>query len=413
MLSTFQADRDIRFYARATVIGLCLFAYLVLGFYTELKLVGVKPLPEKLIEDFHYYKRAYSNARETGDPYQEREIGLAFLYPPPSLLVIGILVRIRPFLLRASIFTALNISLLSLMIYGVARHYGYTLSDVWWWFPIGLGFAPFLELLHLGQINVIAQFGVFLMFLLGESAPVLGGLGLALGIITKATPLAFVGYLLANRNLKAVVGTLAGLAGFCLLTGLVYGWQPFLSFFEVFKELLSAFPLGPNSQSLFALLESHTLIPHENLQIVHQALTIYMLLVFAVSAVIAYLSRQREPLFIILGLGLTLIPNVMWYHHYVFFLLPIFVWLAWSRLHPAVVIWCFAGLLFIQVDRLYSFLQVTHGALAHAFGHASILIILGWQVRKAIGILKSKSDPWELLRWKVSQKDPNASSSLT
>jgi hypothetical protein len=395
-------SKDIRFYVKAFVIGLCLFAYLVLGFYTELKLIGVKPLPEKLIEDFHYYRRAYSNAQEIGDPYQEREIGLAFLYPPPSLLVIGIFVRISPFLLRASIFTATNILLLSLMIYGIARRYSYTLSDVWWWFPLGLGFAPFLELLHLGQINVITQFGVFLMFLLAEPAPVLGGVGLALGVVTKATPLAFVGYLLANRNLKAVVGTAIGLAGFSLLTGLTYGWQLFPSFFEVFRELLDAFPLGPNSQSLFALLESHTSIPYESLQIVHKSLTIYVLLVFAISGIITYLSREREPLFIILSLGLTLIPNVMWYHHYVFFLLPVFVWLAWSRLHPAVVIWCFAGLLLIQVDRLYSFLEVTHGALAHIFGHVSILITLVWQMRKVAGILKGKPDFRGLLRWRSS-----------
>jgi len=84
-------SKDIRFYVKAFVIGLCLFAYLVLGFYTELKLIGVKPLPEKLIEDFHYYRRAYSNAQETGDPYQEREIGMAFLYPPPSLLVLSLI----------------------------------------------------------------------------------------------------------------------------------------------------------------------------------------------------------------------------------------------------------------------------------------------------------------------------------
>ena len=148
-----RSSRDARFYARASAIGLCLFAYLVLGLYTEMKLIGVKPLPEKLIEDFHYYKQAYVSALETGDPYQEREIGLAFLYPPPSLLVIGILARIRPFLLRASIFVAANILLLSLTLYGVARRYGYTLSEIWWWFPLGLGFAPFLELLHLGQIK--------------------------------------------------------------------------------------------------------------------------------------------------------------------------------------------------------------------------------------------------------------------
>jgi hypothetical protein len=394
-------DRRFRFYVRAFVIGLCLFVYLVLGFYTELKLIGVKPLPEKLIEDFQYYKRAYADARKIGDPYRERDIGIAFLYPPPALLVVGLFARLSPFLLRASVLITTNILLLMLMIYGVAHRYGYSLAEVWWWFPLGLGFAPFLELVHLGQINVVAQFGVFLMFLLGESAPVLGGLGLALGTITKVTPLAFIGYLLANRNLKAIAGAVAGLAGLSLLTGLMYGWQPFVTFADVFQGLLEAFPLGPASQSLFALLESHTAIAYEDLQTIHQALTAYMLLVFAVSAIIAYLSREREPLFIVLSLGLTLIPNVMWYHHYVFFLLPIFVWLAWRRLHPAVVVWCIVGLSLIQVDRLYSFLEVTHGLLAHAFGHLSILFVLAWQVRQAYSLLRSEPDFRRRLKWRL------------
>ena len=411
MNSPAQPSQSSHPYAKASVIGLCLFAYLVLGIYTEMKLIGVKPLPDKLIEDFHYYRGAYVNAQETGDPYQEREIGLAFLYPPPSLLIIGLFVRISPFLLRAAIFVALNIALLSLIIYGVARRYGYTLSDIWWWFPLGLGFAPFLEVLHLGQINVITQFGVFLMLLLEDSAPALGGVGLALGIVTKATPLAFVGYLLTSRNLKAIVGTILGLAGFCLLTGLIFGWQLFPSFFGVFDELLDAFPTGPNAQSLFALLESHTSIPYETLRVVHKGLTLYMLLIFTVSGATTYLSREREPLFIILGLGLTLIPNVMWYHHYVFFLLPVLVWLAWSRLHPAVVIWCFAGMGLIQADRLYSLLDVTHGTLAHAFGHVSILVMLTWQIRKAIDILRSKPYIRELLKWRISQDQVVSSSS--
>jgi hypothetical protein len=378
-----QNGRILR-YAKACAVVLCLAVYLVLGLYTEFKLVGVKPLPEKLIEDSHYYRQAYKDARATGDPYAVRDVGTGFLYPPPALLVVGIFSNIYPFLLRASILIVTDVLFVSLMIWGVARRYGHTLADVWWWFPLGLGFAPFLELLHIGQINVITQFGVFVMFLLHESAPLLGGLGLALGIVTKVTPLAFVGYLLAGRNLKAILGTAIGLAALSLLTGLIFGWQPFATFVEVFGDLLEAFPVGPNSQSLVAVLLSHGLIADGNLQAVHRMLTLYVLLVCAASAGIAYLSREREPLFIILGLGLTLMPNVMWYHHYVFFLLPVFVWLAWSRMKPAVVIWCFAGLALIQVDRQYSFLQVTHGLLAHLFGHLSMLILLACQVRKAI-----------------------------
>jgi len=46
---TDRADKAVHFYLRALVICLCLFAYLVLGLYTEFRLIGIKPLPEKLI----------------------------------------------------------------------------------------------------------------------------------------------------------------------------------------------------------------------------------------------------------------------------------------------------------------------------------------------------------------------------
>ena len=35
-----------------------------------------------------------------------------------------------------------------------------------------------------------------------------------------------------------------------------------------------------------------------------------------------YTSRQCEPLFLILSLGSIIAPDILWYHHYVFLLLP-------------------------------------------------------------------------------------------
>ena len=400
---------------RAATIALALFlaGYLLLGFTTELEQIGRKPMPDHLIEDFGFYARAWNDARTTGDPYTVREIGYAFIYPPPALLIVGLYAPIASLMPRAAALITTDVVLLALTLYLVARRYGYTLEQVWWWFPLAFGFAPFLELLHLGQINVITQFGILLMFALEESAPFLGGVGLALGVVTKVTPLAFAGYLLASRKLRAIAGLAVGLAGLCLLAGLVYGWRPFVTYVDVLKSLLTTFIVDPNSQSLAALLQSHGWIGGGSLQAVQRALTVYMLVVFAASGCIAYFTREREPLFIVLSLGIMLIPNVLWYHHYVFFLLPLFVWMAWRRLHPAVVLWCLIGLAFIQVDRQYSFLQSSHGLLTHGFGHASILLVLGGQVRRAIGLLKTKPDLRERVSWtQISRMNTDKTNSV-
>jgi hypothetical protein len=385
---------------RAILLALFLTGYLFLGLTTVLELVGRKPLPDHLIEDFGYYTRAYKDAFKLGDPYAVRDIGTGFLYPPPALLIVGLYARVSSFMPRVALLSATNILLVSLMVATVGRRYGYTLSDIWWWFPLALGFAPFLETLLLGQINVMTQFGILMMFLWQESHPLLGGAGLALGIVTKTTPLAFLGYLLVERNLKAIVGTAVGLAVFCLLAGWAFGWHTFASFFDVFRQLLRTFPLDPNSHSFVAVLNRLVPLPYETLMVVHRGLIIYMAAVFVLSGVLTTLTREKEPLFIILGFGLALMPNVMWYHHYVFSLLPVIVWLAWRRKHPAVVAWCFLGLTLIQMDRLYSFLEVTDGALAHGFGHLSILMILVGQVRRARRLLKNRPSLLQLLGWR-------------
>jgi len=383
-----RARKSLRI-ARDALIVLVLSVYLFLGFTTLLELTGRKPLPGHYLQDFHFYARAYRDALAQGDPYLVRDIGPAFLYPPPALLFVAPFAQIKSLMPKVAALGVTNIVLVCLMTYGVARRYDQSVRRVWWWFPLVLGFAPVLETLLLGQINVITHFGVFLMLFWQQSAPVWSGAGLALGIATKVTPVAFIGYLAADRNLKAIGGALVGGTALGLIAGWAFGWRSFYVFIDVFRELMDSFPLGPNVHSFGALLESHTALDASGVPAAQQALTIYLGTLFLVSALSTYLMRESEPLFIVLGLGLTLMPNVVWYHHYAFFLLPLLVWMAWSDHHPLVVAWCVLGLTAIQVDRLYSFLgELSHGAMAHGFGHLTILLITAWQIRHAVLLLR-------------------------
>jgi hypothetical protein len=77
-----------------------------------------------------------------------------------------------------------------------------------------------------------------------------------------------------------------------------------------------------------------------------------------------------------MGIGTAVASNHMWYHYYIFFLLPLFVWIAWSRFHPWVIAWCFVGLTTIQLE---SWLW-PQGLLPHLFAHLSMVGILAWQI---------------------------------
>ena len=221
------------------LIGLYLCIYLVSGFYTELQFITLKPLPEDLFQDYKIYQRALNDALEGDNPYEIQKIGSGFVYAPPALLIIELFQIIKNPDVQKAIFITTNIAFMLLIAYGIAEYYELTAKKVWYWYILCLGFAPFLELLHIGQINVITMFGIFLMFIMVRRSPYLSGFGLGMAIITKVTPVFFMGYLLVNRKFKVLITTFVVLA---LLTGLAilrYGLTPILEYPKTFLWLMN------------------------------------------------------------------------------------------------------------------------------------------------------------------------------
>ncbi|RLT40981.1 MAG: DUF2029 domain-containing protein [Chloroflexi bacterium] len=381
------------------IVVALLFVYLVAGLYTELWLNSIKHIPATLLEDFGHYERALSTTLRGEDPYEIRKIGPAYLYPPPALLAVEVFSYIQPFSLKVAVYTVTNILLLVVMIWGIARYYGYSLSQTWYWFVLGLGFAPFFELLHIGQINQITQFGIFLLFWGEALFPIWASTGLTLAILTKVSPLLFIGYLIVLKRYSVLFMTGVLILVFGFLAALRYGITPFVTYVDVFQDLLRTIPLGTNAQSLMAklaisneiwfrnallympggvaswLLELFSILT-QNYRSISLFLTIYILSILVVSGILTWLgSLNREPFFIITVFGMIFSSNVMWYHHYVFLLLPVFVWIGWQKLKFATVFWCFLGLLIIQIDRSIP----PYGLLSHVWAHLSILLLF-WQV---------------------------------
>ena len=146
--------------------------------------------------------------------------------------------------------------------------------------------------------------------------------------------------------------------------------QPFFTYLTVFREMTGIVPVGANGQSLAAHLAR---LGVTNFGMAQFGLTLYLLMVILF---VAYLTFRKggpqEPLFIVTALAMLLSPNIVWYHHYVFFLLPLLVWMGWRHDSLAVTIWCLAGMLLIQFD----YFALTRGLLVHIFGHLSILAVI-------------------------------------
>lgn len=364
--------------ARRVALIALIIVYIVLGFNTQLTTLS-RVNPPRFMEDYDIFIQAFRHAASGEDPYAIRQTGLQFLYPPPSFFVFGIYGLIQPDQLQVAIYLLSNLVALAAMLVWVGFRYGYTLRKTWWWFPLAFCFAPFLELLYVGQINLITEFGILLMFIFAARLSAIAGLGLGLAVVTKLTPLAYFAYLTVARNWRALGWTVAILLISFIASTLVFGADLLVKFFQVFSGLQTTFYGEYDSQALIPILIARGGIEQGTWLLFQNNLNYYGVVLCLASAALAWRSRQAEPFFIILGFATTVIPSNLWYNRYVLLLLPIFVWMAWSRFNLRVVAWCLTGLLIAQIDRP----PFARGLLNHLFAHATLAAILGWQFREA------------------------------
>ncbi|MBI4787146.1 MAG: DUF2029 domain-containing protein [Chloroflexi bacterium] len=371
-----RATTDLRPKAVGLVALVLLVWYITLGVATQLRFPAIVPPMFEL----NIYRQALARALQHLDPYSYTDIWTAFLYPLPALLITGIFSLVRDDIPRAAFSIALNSSLLAVMLRGIAARYGYSLERIWWWFPLAFGFAPLLELLHVGQINLISSFGIYLMFLYASARPIVSGIGLALAAVTKLTPAAFLAYLIVLRRERALAWTIVFLALAYVVSFIVFGWQSPALYLAVVSNLSQRFESMPNAMALVSSLTLLGWIEPGAWPAAQRVLLAWTAIVFAASGISAWFSQEFDPLFVVMNFGIVVAANILWYHHYVFLLLPIFVWMGWSRLNRGVIAWCFLGMLAIQVDRNYW----TAGLLPHVFAQLSVAAIVCWQVARLV-----------------------------
>jgi hypothetical protein len=386
------------------LLFLGLAVYVFSGIYTELWFMHKGPLPEFFLEDFHFYERALWDTLSGGETYGVMEIGPAYLYPPQALLVVELFAWLpRPVVQIAAFITA-NIFLYGGMIYLLMRERGASSAQLVFVLALAFSFSPFFEILHIGQINLITVLGVFLMFYFEEKRPVIAGAGLALAIVTKVTPVFFVGYLVIRKRWKILIACLAAILLISGIALLRYGPAPFAAYPKMFTHMLGQIPDNFYSQAFFRRLQrfltndglqealaagpawlaaaADGLLAFitNNLFALQRVLVIYIALMLVAGGVLTYLGRlPREPLFIMVMIGMNLSPNIMWYHHYIWLFFALLFLLLWQNFNPKVLAWVMVTLIVIQIDR---FALPTGGLLIHLMAHPTFIGLLVWMVRR-------------------------------
>jgi len=335
-------------------------------------------------QDYNIYLNAARSVLRGGSAYFPFEIGASFIYPPAALLLFAPLSALAHSRALWTVVQSLAwLTALGLILRAAPRQP----NRLEWLLVFGAAalYAPFIELLSIGQVNALLLLGIAL-FILGMQGRVpawAGDLGLALAIAIKMTPALLLVYPLFLGDWKRC----ARVAGFSLLlAGLslaAFGAQPWLEFLSVFPRLFKLHPTTINEAITPTLnLAAARIAPGLDLSWFHSVWASLLLGAWLLTA--ALLRRRLEPgAALNFGLvSLTISSSMIWYHHLVFLAVPALSILfsdarmrgAGPRQHLVL-----SGLFLINLSRFFEFRLLQAPALA-IVGYLCIYLAAGWLV---------------------------------
>jgi alpha-1,2-mannosyltransferase len=282
------------------VVGLTLYALLAIWVLTVLG------WGELLSGDFAIYTAAARSALQGTSAYYPYNIGYSFVYHPAVLSIL------TPLLLLDDAGAFLVWTLASLAAYGtllalVFRRWGF-------WIVVLLAlFAPFLENLLVGQINVFAALALVAAWLLAERGHNrYAGLALALAIVLKLSPALLLVYFLAQRRWQVILFTLIGLLAFTAIPLVQFGTRSVVDFVSVTLETLGKVnTIGANIG--FAAMMNRLDVPAAS----------FLNRAFLVLSVIGLTAlawrRASAAIYCLFMLVMLELSPLVWLHHFVFF----------------------------------------------------------------------------------------------
>jgi hypothetical protein len=272
-----------------------------------------------------------------GDPYQPFLIGASFVYPPTAFLLFMPLVGLSP---QAAVLIFGSLSALAylatlLILVRLLRPTGGRPQVVGNLLLFCL-FTLLWVTLFIGQVNGLVLLGLAL-YLWGISEARfrwLGDLGLAAVILIKMSPALLVLYPLFRRDWTRLARLGIGLVALTLLALLWFGLQPWVAFWQIFPQLIHS----PSNRTLFAPMEwVHFNSPLLGLE-VSWLKTLFSLVLIGIWGWIAARGNHQSPPFAVLALGvitMTIASSLIWYHHFVFLVIPLLALIVPNRIYPA------------------------------------------------------------------------------
>jgi hypothetical protein len=347
--------------AVAIVVAL-LAGYAAIGLHRQTAVLQQKPLPAFLMEDYNCYGRAWVRWRAGESPYADQNVGsTAFLYPPQSLLLVGGFEAFHTLAAKFATYTTLSLLALAAIVALGLRASRTPPGDPKAWAAaiLALGFAPVGTSLFLGQVNILVACTLAAGYFLADRHPRIAGAAIALGAAIKVTPVFLLVLFLRRRYLSLWLSFLATSAALAGVTAMVLGVGSFREFLAIAHKMNDTFPVGFTGSLSFINLVYLLGGKFGGLQEVgawqpfgQRLYSLVLLVVVLAAAFLTRDGRRRDLLFAMVSLAITVMPNVLWYHHFVFVLPALFaLWLS-PESTPALRAGALAGLGLIQLDHL-------------------------------------------------------------
>lgn len=360
--------------------ALALFSEYWLGVITNHSLGG----------DFYIYYDAFLKAIEGKNPYLPYQIGSSFVYHPFMLSFLSLFSWQGK--LSAAIYWMVSSTLAWVFVIWLA--FSFTQKTLeghvsesnrksfGWVLAIFLGFAPFLETIHIGQINVFVILALCLMFAFSENEkPFLAGFFLAVAIVFKTSPIIFVFYYLIQRKFRIVLSCAVSLIIMSLIPIGQFSLNVLWDFLAILPKLGGEIHPTNYNQSILSLLfrvlqrfdftevDSVLIISHKIL------LGFFLGMVFLSSLIRPSTKLTRLWEFALLLTLMTIFSPLVWYHHSIFLIIPSLLLLL--NPHRLYAVFGAGLLLIIQYERLFEY-KVIDFALPIVMAHFILLGLGIW-----------------------------------
>jgi hypothetical protein len=350
-------------------------------------------------DDFNIYYDAYLKAAGGADPYSPYVVGKSFLYHPFALTLVSCFAWHQDESLARLTWIGANalawlgsIFIVWRLIRANGMHPPADKTDdhapVLLLLTLSfLGFAPFWETLHIGQVNALVALCLFSSFYLADARPICAGVCLALAIILKISPAIFVLYFLVLPRTRVVIATLASLALLSAVSAFQFSPLLFTDFLAILPRLSAEVHATAYNQSVLSTV-AQILDSAGHYDLVSALVVAHRLLFVVLAGALLASGRLISPaakelqfwLFSALLTVVVIFSPLVWYHHSALLLLPIAALMFHpSRFYNAIA---FGIVLLIQADRLFE----------HAVARIALPVLLAHilLVRLLVGVFFSE-----------------------